>query len=428
MISAGLTRSARSSLRRAAVRRTAWVVVDQGITSVTNFLATILVARSVGATAFGAFSIALAVYVLAVGVSRSLVAHPLMVRMSAQPARSADAAAASGAALVIGGVLAVAGAGAGLAIGGLTGQSVAVLALCLPALLLQDAWRFVFLTFGQPRRAVVNDVIWGVAQLGLVGALVAAGGPGVVALTAAWGASAIVAAVAGVLQARVVPAVRQAGRYVRRHVDLGGRFALEFLVQSGAGQLTGLWVALVVGAAEVGAIRGCQLLFGPFSVLLMGMTSAALPEGSRLLARRPALLGPAVRALGLALLAVLMLLAALLAVLPDDAGRAILGATWPGARALLGPMTIAFAGTAVMTGWFVGLRVLAAARETLHLRTVAGIVSIAAGVAGAVLAGAAGAVWGLAIGSWTLAATSWWTFRRLAGARVAPAAVPGPAT
>lgn len=75
----------------------------------------------------------------------------------------------------------------GLLVGGDLGHAFVALAVVLPAVLLQDAWRFAFFAAGDGRKAFVNDAVWGVA---LVPALILATAPGSeFGFLLAWGAS-----------------------------------------------------------------------------------------------------------------------------------------------------------------------------------------------------------------------------------------------
>ena len=65
-----------------AMRRLGWGVVDQAVSSLTNFAVSIYVVHQLGATQFGAFSLAYVTYGFALNASRGLSTDPLMVRFS----------------------------------------------------------------------------------------------------------------------------------------------------------------------------------------------------------------------------------------------------------------------------------------------------------------------------------------------------------
>jgi O-antigen/teichoic acid export membrane protein len=67
-------------LARQAGRRFGWGVADQAMSSITNLAVNIYIARELGATQYGAFSLAYVTYAFALNASRGLATDPLMVR------------------------------------------------------------------------------------------------------------------------------------------------------------------------------------------------------------------------------------------------------------------------------------------------------------------------------------------------------------
>jgi O-antigen/teichoic acid export membrane protein len=406
-------------LRRPAARRTAWTVVEQGLSSLTNFAVTIAVARSVDDVAFGAFATAYLIYLLAAIVMRSLVTGPLAVRASVDTADHLPAAAAAGASVVCGAALGVVIVVAGLAVGGGFGRTLAVFGAFLAPLLLQDAWRFVFITLARPLAAVANELVWIAGQAVFLGLALTVVEPTPVNLTAAWAAGASLAALAGIAQAGFLPAVRHGWAFVRQHRDLGVPFAGASVAQFGATQATTLLLGAVVGVAGVGALRGAQTLFGPLAVVFVGLNLAAVPEGSRLAARSPHRLPRALEAMSVALAAIAIVWGTVVLALGDRVGGAILGDTWSSARTVLPAMAVAMIGAGMASGALVGLQVLEAARALFRLRVLVGAITVAAGVGGALAAGVRGGAWGLATAYWLAGAGGWWllhlTVRERAG-------------
>src|ERR1700761_2713804 len=68
-----------------ASRRLTWGFADSAMSSLTNFLLSIYVARTLGAAQFGAFSLAYVTYGFAVNASRGLSIEPLLIRFSGVP-------------------------------------------------------------------------------------------------------------------------------------------------------------------------------------------------------------------------------------------------------------------------------------------------------------------------------------------------------
>ncbi|MFF9901440.1 hypothetical protein [Streptomyces longispororuber] len=409
----GRTRPPGGSTRRAVAGRLSWGLADQAASSMTNFAVGIYVARSLGLTAFGVFSLAWVTYGVVLNVSRGLATDPLMVRYSGVPEASWRGAAArsAGTALGAGAALGAVSLVAGLAFGGRVGTAFACLGVVLPGLLLQDAWRFAFFAAGAGRKAFLNDLVWGVA---LVPALVVAGRVGTVAaFVLAWGGSAAVAAAYGCFQSGVRPHLAGARAWLRDHRDLGSRYLVENVSNSGASQLRAYGLGAIVGVGAVGVIRGAELLLGPFLALLMGLSLVTVAEAARVLRRAPHRLGPFCLVLGGGQAAAALLWGGALLLVPDRAGELVLGGVWGAASDLIVPVTLGVAGAGLGTGAAAGLRALGAARRSLRSQLIASACYVGGGLGGAALAGTAGSAWGVAAAT-VCGSAVWWLHLRSA--------------
>ena len=67
---------------RVRARRFSWGLADQTVSSLTNAALSLYIARDLGATAFGAFSLAYVTYSFVLNASRGLATDPLLVRFS----------------------------------------------------------------------------------------------------------------------------------------------------------------------------------------------------------------------------------------------------------------------------------------------------------------------------------------------------------
>ncbi|WAX81803.1 hypothetical protein [Streptomyces sp. KMM 9044] len=402
-----------TTARRAVVGRLSWGLADQAASSMTNFAVGIYVARSLGLTAFGVFSLAWVTYGVVLNVSRGVATDPLMVRFSGVSDASWRGAVArsSGTALGVGAALGTASAVAGLALGGRVGTAFACLGVVLPGLLLQDAWRFAFFAAGTGRKAFVNDVVWGVA---LALAMVAAARVGSVsAFVLAWGGSAAVAAVYGCLQSGIRPRLAGAREWVREHRDLGYRYLVENVSNSGASQLRAYGLGAIVGVGAVGVIRGAELLLGPFLALLMGLSLVTVAEAARVRRRAPQQLGRFCLLLGGGQAVAALLWGGALLLVPDRLGELVLGGVWSSAAELIVPVTLGVAGAGLGTGAAAGLRALGAARLSLRSQLFASACYVVGGLGGAVVAGTAGSAWGVAAAT-VCGSAVWWLHLRSA--------------
>lgn len=395
------------SARRAFVGRLSWGLADQAASSVSNFVVGIYVARSLGVTAFGVFSLAWVTYGVVLNVSRGLATDPLVVRFSGVPDASWRGAVgrSTGTALGIGAALGVACLVAGLGLGGRVGPAFAALGVMLPGLLLQDAWRFSFFAAGAGRKAFVNDVVWGVA---LVPALVVAVPVGsVAAFVLAWGASATVAAGYGYIQSGIRPRMTEARGWLRQQRDLGYRYLVENVSLSGASQLRAYGLGAIVGIGAVGAVRGAELLLGPFLAVLMGLSLVTVPEAARVLRQAPHRLGTFCILLGGGQAAGALLWGAALLLMPGRLGELVLGGVWHSASELIVPVTLGVAGTGLGTGAAAGLRALGTARRSLRCQLFASACYVSGGLGGAAVAGTVGSAWGVAAATVSGSAV-WW--------------------
>ena len=147
-----------------AARRLGWGVADQGISSLSNFALGLFVARSFGASNFGAFTLAFITYTVVINAARGLATDPLLVRFSGDLIRRWRRAtsAATGTALVVGVAAGVVCIVAGLLLPDPVGPAFVALGIGLPGLALQDSWRFAFFARGRGSSAFINDLFWSV--------------------------------------------------------------------------------------------------------------------------------------------------------------------------------------------------------------------------------------------------------------------------
>ncbi|WP_236789696.1 hypothetical protein [Amycolatopsis sp. GM8] len=405
----------RSALR-AMAGRLSWGLGDQAVSSLTNFAVGLYVARSLGATAFGVFSLAWVTYGVIINVSRGLGTDPLMVRFSGVAAgiwRAATARAA-GTALVVGIATGAVSILVGIAIGGQVGLAFAGLGLVLPFLMVQDAWRFGFFAAGQGHRAFLNDVVQAVA---LAPAMLFAAKHGtVLGFVLAWGMSAGVAAIFGCFQTGILPRLSAVGGWLRDQRDLGTRYLIENVSNSGASQLRAYGLGAIAGLAAVGTVRGAELLQGPFQAVLMGLSLVTVAEAARVLRRAPHRLPKFCLILGAGQAgAALCWGLALLFLLPEFVGVHLLGSIWPAAHTLILPATLSVMGASFSTGAASGLRALGLARRSMRCQVTVSACYLIGGLVGAAIAGAPGSAWGVATATTT--GSAFWWFQLRAGMR-----------
>lgn len=404
----------KSVLSGQIARRLSWGIADQAISSITNLAVSLYVARSLGAQQFGAFSLAYVTYPFVLNASRGLATDPLMVRFSAvnRLAWKRAVAQSAGVALGVGlagGAVALAGA---LALGGATRLAFLALGLSLPGLMLQDSWRFAFFAAGQGRQAFFNDLIWAVTLLPGLLLVAHSGHANVFWFILAWGASATIAALAGPLQANVMPRLLQGREWLWEHRDLGLRYLAEGTATSAAQQLRSYGVGFILGLGAVGYIQAANTLMGPIMILFLGMGLVTTPEAARILRRSPRHLIPFCLLVSTGLAAGGIAWGIVLEVaLPRGLGAWLLGSIWRPTFPLALPQTLFVLGMCFLTGSQAGLHALGAAKRSLGSMLLQSGLYLVLGIAGAYVDGATGVILGTAISSWIGAVVWWWQLR-----------------
>jgi O-antigen/teichoic acid export membrane protein len=395
--------------------RLSWGLADQAMCSLTNFLLTAYVARSLGATQFGAFSLAYLTYGFANNASRGLSIEPLLVRFSGPELNRWRRAAGgcTGTALLVGlctGSLALT---AGVLIGGTTGLAFVALGLMLPGLLLQDSWRYAFFAAGRGKYAFVNDTFWLFVQVPLLVGLKVTGHASVFWFILAWGGGAYAGAILGMFQARVVPRLVGATRWMIAHRDLGPRYLLENTGANASATVVNYSNSSILGLAAVGDIQGANVVMGPFKIIQFGLGMITIPEAAHVLRRSPRRLPLFCLAVSVGLaLAALAWCAVLLVVMPLGVGHLVLGSIARPAYPLILPTALSIAGNCAGVGPLVGMHALAASRRSLRASLWNSAIIIPAGIAGALLAGVTGTLYFTAAAAWITTGMSWWYFRK----------------
>lgn len=385
------------------------------MSSLTNFLLSIYIARTLGAEQFGAFALAYVTYGFAVNASRGLSIEPLLVRFSGTtlPVWRRAAAGSTGTALVVGLAAGVCALAAGQVIGGTTGLAFIALGLTLPGLMLQDAWRYAFFAVGRGHHAFINDTIWAVLLLPALTLLRMSGHADVFWFVLAWGLSANVGAVIGMLQAGVATSLVSAKDWLVKHRDLGPRYLAENTSGNAADQLRSYAVSGILGLAAVGYIQAAGTLLGPFKIIFFGLSLITMPEAARLLRNSPRqlpLFCAGVSA-GLALLGLLWGVFLLVA-MPRGLGHLILGSLWRPTYPLLLPVTFATVSMCANAGALLGLHALGSARRSLRATILTSVIVACAALIGAATAGTVGTMRYAAVASWIGTMLCWWQFRK----------------
>jgi O-antigen/teichoic acid export membrane protein len=398
-------------LVRQASRRLGWGVVDQAMSSISNFAVNIYIAHTLGAVQYGAFALAYVTYGFALNASRGLGTDPLLVRFSGTDLRTWRHAVASctGTAAAAGFVAGACALVAAAVLDGTTRMAFLALGLTLPGLLLQDSWRYCFFALGRGSQALLSDTIWTVALIPALVYLRHSGHASVFWFVFAWGATAAVAAAIGPLQAGVVPRLTRAWEWISHHNDLGPRYLAEGTANSASSMLRNYGLGFILGLAAVGYVQAASTLMGPFMVIFFGMGLVMLPEAARVLRRSPRHLPLfcIAASVGLALSGLAWGIVLIVA-MPRGLGHLMLGTLWRPTYPLVLPCTIQIMGGCASAGAGTGLHALGAARRSLRAMVLSSALYIVCALVGAVTDGVLGTIIGAAIASWAGAILFWW--------------------
>ena len=277
----------------------------------------------------------------------------------------------------------------------------------LPGLLVQDAWRFVFFARSSGGRAFVNDLIWGISLVVLFVMAHVSGRDSVAYLTAAWGAAAGVAAVAGAFQARLVPAPRLVRGWFVGNRALSMPLLGDAGIRLASGNLAVYLVAVIAGLGALGSLRAAGILLGPTTMIILGLGLVAVPEGAQRLAQSPEKLRRSSVVVSSVAGIIALTWGVFVFLLPPSVGRALIGVSWDSAHPLLIPLTISSASAAAAVGATSGLKALQAAGRIFRTGIVEGAITISIVVIGASWGGATGIARAAAVGG-ILMTLIWW--------------------
>lgn len=393
-------------------RRLTAITIDQAISSSSNFLITVLAARVLSADTFGLFGVVFLTYITTQGLARALVGEPLLVRPQEsydRPGEAIGTAALLG--IAIGSVIAVAGGVAMLWDQDL-GRGLLALAVCLPFLNLQDLGRYLGVATQRPSRAVALDVLWLVLQLGAVAALAVTGSETLTWFVIAWAGSGAVASGLLFWQHRDHWIIL-GWDWLRETWPFSWRYAMSFTSRQGSVLVASSFLAGILGARALGAVRGALVLFGPQVQLQAAAMAAGTAEVSRLDPESPDIPRHVRRT---TLLTGVVALANLLFVLviPDRVGELILGDTWEATQTLLLPAGLQMFSLALTSGARSALLGLRKVQITLRVDIAQTVATMGTTIVGALLWDVVGAYWAMAGGQAVLAVL-WWAVYRLHG-------------
>lgn len=391
-------------------------LLDQALSSITNFTASIFAARSLELDSFGVFALLTAGLLLIMGATRSVFSQVSIVRTEQiELARRYRYVA-------IDSVLVAALLACTLSIPFIwlvADQSriaVALAAISIALMVWQDSVRVVAIGYGQPIVAVISDAVWLACLIACLSYLTTSGDATAWTTMSTWGLSSLPALAIGLFLLRWRPSFRRSFRSAWRQRRLSGAFFTDWLLQSGSAQVATYSIGAIGGLGAIAGIRAALLALGPLNILITGMQLAAFPSSVALRDRSVPAMVHSLERLSALLGGLSFLYGAVLFLAPQTWLSVLLGEQTSSAHQYLLPLSLYLAATALALGGHVGLRVLETGKYLVLTRTVTTAVYLSlGGLALAVTHSAVGGQWGLALGS-LLAAAIWTRALRRASA------------
>jgi O-antigen/teichoic acid export membrane protein len=303
------------------------VTADQILSSVSNMLVTVVVARSLSLEDLGWFALAYAVYSFGLGLARAYVHEPLLLNFgqNEHPVRAEYLNRAYCATFLVGIATGLVSLAIAFVANSSLREAMLPIALLSPLLLLQDTVRYADFAQHRASVAITSDAIWLGGFL-----LLAQFTDSLAGITTAWAAA---GALSGALLRpwQIQRCLRTWPRltWFKDHRISGGFFVMEFVLSQAVQQATIWFNAALAGPASVGMYRAGQLLIAPLRTLAGAAVIALLPRMANQAvdeivrsARRYCLLNTATA------LACLICIS----VVPDGWGRLLLGDAWEGGQ------------------------------------------------------------------------------------------------
>jgi hypothetical protein len=373
----------RRSLSRVAA------LLDQGVSSLSNILALVLVARTLSEDEFGNFALSFTMLTVVLGLSRSYFGTRLSLTTDRDAVRGATSRLLGSLVILAPLAIVVVFFASLLGAGIESWRLLLIVAVATPVVCLQDLVRFGSIAEDRPGVALLSDSVWlAIIATPLVMRLT----PSVVQVLALWFSAALISLAVALLSYRVFPRVPAGMSELRQRHRVGESVTYSILLGSMSFFLVLLIASRLIDPAAAGSLRGASAALGPISVLwsyaAIGLTPIVVKRARSQDREFSAVTGVAMAGLTAAWGIVLLSM-------PTDVGTSLFGVSWPGIRSVLPWTVVEYLVGCGAIGAMVALKARGCARQIVAAK----VPSVVIMVGGALLLAS------VTRETWTIAAT-----------------------
>lgn len=248
-------------------------VADQALSSGSNILFIVVAAHLASPSDFGKFSVIYGLYILCLGVARSVASEPMLLKPYSR--RSSSHGAVLSTSLILGSLVGISIALAGQLAG--AGVPSLIIGFGMPLLIVQDTYRMFAYGDGRIGVALALDAAWLTIQYSTTLAMFMFGVLTLETASLAWVVAAALSIIPALFYWRPSVEFTSARQWIRDNRRVISSLTIDFFSAQGVVQFAILIAAIVVDNTNAGALRLSQLVFGGIGIVVLGLRSYYTP-------------------------------------------------------------------------------------------------------------------------------------------------------
>ena len=330
-------------------------LVVTGLSSISNFILSIVIARSGSVAEVASFAIGFAGFITISGISRAMVGEPSSARLLPIDSLRQGGQQVSCYGLILAVVI--------FLLGLLTGQPyLMAVGISGHAIALYDYSKLISTVFGNPQIAVITESIRAISIIGIAFIPTVNDKPFLIFVI--WLLTMCVASLIGILiqRIRILPTVGHAEIPFKESIS----YSFDYILGGGTSQAITFALGAFASPAVNASIRGAGTLFGPITMIATSVRALLLKFLSRRLFAGSKF-GPPIH-VSLSLLIAAIPLLIVVNLLPNEWGHSLLGETWLVAKEVMPYLSIEVISTMLTTIPFSGHRSLGAHKRVFKIR------------------------------------------------------------